>query len=96
MMLSNILALLPYLAGALAGYLVHDSSFVPDYVLEATLEEIQIDCKPRLSVVFNGTYPGPTLHLREGQTAWIRVYNRMAHKNLTVVGGPTAVPESVD
>ncbi|KAL2678514.1 Multicopper oxidase aurL2 [[Neocosmospora] mangrovei] len=83
-MLSNILALLPFLTGALAGYLVHDGNFVPDYVLEATLEEIQIDCKPRLSVVFNGTYPGPTLNLREGQTTWIRVYNRMAHKNVTV------------
>ncbi|UPL03177.1 hypothetical protein LCI18_014111 [Fusarium solani-melongenae] len=83
-MLSNILALLPFLTGALAGYLVHDSSFVPDYVLEATLEEIQIDCTSRLSVIFNGTYPGPTLHLREGQTTWVRVYNRMAHKNVTV------------
>ncbi|RSL91621.1 hypothetical protein CDV31_015434 [Fusarium ambrosium] len=84
MMLFNILALLPFLARALAGYLVHDSSFVPDYVLEATLDEIQIDCEPRLSVIFNGTYPGPTLHLQEGQTTWIRVYNRMRDKNVTV------------
>lgn len=96
MMLSNILALLPFLTGTLAGYLVHDGSFVPDYVLEATLEQIQIDCTSRLSVIFNGTYPGPTLHLREGQTTWIRVYNRMAHNNVTVVRGPAEVPVSVN
>lgn len=93
-MLSNILALLPLLTGALAGYLVHDGNFLPDYVLEATLEEIQIDCKSRLSVVFNGTYPGPTLNLREGQTTWVRVYNRMASKNVTVVCGPAAMSGS--
>ncbi|KAF4460543.1 L-ascorbate oxidase [Fusarium albosuccineum] len=80
----SILGLLPFLAGVFAEPQVHDDGFVPDYVLEASLDKIQIDCQSRLSVTLNGTYPGPTLYLTEGETTWIRVYNRMPDKNVTV------------
>lgn len=62
-----------------------DNSFRPDYVLVASEEEVRINCQTRRSVVVNGTYPGPSIHLREGQTTWIRVYNRIPDQNFTVV-----------
>ncbi|KAF4976654.1 hypothetical protein FZEAL_6716 [Fusarium zealandicum] len=83
-MLRNVLAFLPLMAGVLAGLQVHDDSFAPNYVLEVTRGEIQINCETRRSVTINGTYPGPTIHLTEGQTSWIRVYNRMPDKNTTI------------
>lgn len=89
-MLASILLLLPFLGGLLAEFYVHDDGFVPDYVLEATLETIQVNCKPRLSVLLNGTYPGPPLYLTEGEATWIRVYNRMTDRNVTVVSIPSS------
>lgn len=64
---------------------VHGDCFQPDYVLEATEEDIKIDCTTRRSVVVNGTFPGPEIYLRENQTTWIRVYNRMPDQNFTMV-----------
>lgn len=90
----NILAVLPLLALAAAKCKVHDQTFTPDYVLEATLEDIKVNCKSRQSVVFNGTFPGPTLHLKEEQTVWIRVYNRVPDQNLTVVSPLTPIGEA--
>lgn len=63
---------------------VHDSGFKPDYVLEATAQNITLDCRTRHSVVINGTFPGPTLHLTENRTTWVRVYNRLPDQNFTV------------
>lgn len=62
----------------------HDESFVPDVVLRVSLATIQQDCQPRLSVVVNGTYPGPTVYLEPGVTTWIRVFND-ADVNTTIV-----------
>ncbi|KAK6530127.1 hypothetical protein TWF694_003496 [Orbilia ellipsospora] len=62
----------------------HDSSFRPDLVLRATAQWTSIACEWRWSVLLNGTSPGPTLHLREGKTTWIRVYNDILNQNLTV------------
>jgi hypothetical protein len=81
----NVLPLLPFLALASAESQVHDGSFTPDYVLEATLDDIKVNCISRSSVTFNGTSPGPTLYLKEEQTTWIRVYNRVPDNNVTVV-----------
>lgn len=67
-------------------YRVHDSSFQPDYVLEAGEANITINCQSRHSVVVNGTSPGPPLYLEEGKVTWIRVWNRMPEQNLTMVG----------
>lgn len=64
---------------------LHDDCFTPDYVLEATEEDVRIDCQTRRSVVINGTFPGPPIHLKENQTTWIRVYNRMPDQNFTMV-----------
>ncbi|KAF2968172.1 laccase [Xylaria multiplex] len=63
---------------------VHDSSWQPEYAIYATEEDITVNCEHRRSVVFNGTYPGPTLYLKEGQTTWIRAYNHLPDRNLTI------------
>ncbi|KAK6332886.1 hypothetical protein TWF696_002905 [Orbilia brochopaga] len=62
----------------------HGRSFVPSYVLRATARNVSIACESRFSVLLNGASPGPTLHMREGQTTWVRVYNDMLEYNLTV------------
>ncbi|KAM0231823.1 hypothetical protein ACHAP5_010923 [Fusarium lateritium] len=80
----SLFSLLPLLALVSAKSRVHDKSFTPDYVLEATLDDIKVNCISRSSVTFNGSYPGPTLYLREEQTTWIRVYNRVPDNNVTV------------
>ena len=63
----------------------HDSDWEPDYVLEATVTNITINCHSRYSVIVNGTSPGPTLYLKEGQTTWVRVWNRIPDQNFTLV-----------
>lgn len=63
----------------------HDSSFVPDYTLHLTYENISLGCQHRPSVVINGSTPGPELRLKPGKTTWIRVYNDMTDYNTTVV-----------
>jgi L-ascorbate oxidase len=63
----------------------HDASFAPNYILYATAGNITIDCQSRYSVLLNGTSPGPPLYLKEGETSWVRVYNKIPYDNLTVV-----------
>lgn len=63
----------------------HDQYWVPEYVLVATAQNVTINCHSRYSVVFNTTSPGPTLYLTEGKTTWVRVYNHIEDKNVTVV-----------
>ena len=64
----------------------HDETFVPDAVLRITTENRTQSCLPAKSVVLvNGTSPGPELRLLEGKSYWIRVYNDMPEKNLTMV-----------
>lgn len=67
------------------GPVSHGGSWEPEYVLVATAQNITINCESRYSVVFNGTSPGPVLHLQEGKTTWVRVYNEMVDKNITTV-----------
>lgn len=45
----------------------------PDYELVATARNLTINCQTRLSIVFNGTSPGPTLYMKENYTTWVRV-----------------------
>lgn len=66
------------------GLQVHDASFVPDEILRITEENVTIACESRLSVLVNGTSPGPALRLTPGKTTWIRVYNDMEHWNTTM------------
>ncbi|KAK5072112.1 hypothetical protein LTR64_004110 [Lithohypha guttulata] len=56
----------------------------PDYKLVATAENTTINCLSRYSVIFNGTIPGPPLHMKENYTTWVRVYNNIEDQNLTV------------
>lgn len=63
----------------------HGSDWEPEYVLVATAQNISINCESRYSVIFNGTSPGPTLHMKEGKTTWVRVWNRIPDNNVTVV-----------
>lgn len=83
---SLLLALLALLASTVSAFRLvkHDESFTPDIVLRVSLATIQLDCQPRLSVVVNGTYPGPPIYLEPGVTTWIRVYND-ADVNSTMV-----------
>lgn len=84
----NLLGPLAAVAALLSGALAqqrHDASFTPEYVLEALEGPIDIDCNSRVSVTLNGTSPGPPLTMREGHTTWVRVYNRLASQNVTVV-----------
>ena len=64
---------------------VHDKTFVPDVILRGTAADVSQACINRLSVLLNGTSPGPEVRLRAGVTTWIRVYNDMDDHNLTVV-----------
>ncbi|KAI0205948.1 L-ascorbate oxidase [Astrocystis sublimbata] len=67
-----------------ASVTVHDKSWQPEYAIHATLQDITVNCEHRNSVVLNGSYPGPTLYLKEGQTTWIRAYNDLPDRNLTL------------
>ena len=64
---------------------VHDQTFVPDVILRGTAANISQACLNRLSVLLNGTAPGPEIRIPAGKTTWIRVYNDMDDHNLTVV-----------
>ncbi|SMQ52027.1 unnamed protein product [Zymoseptoria tritici ST99CH_1A5] len=66
------------------GLVKHDQNFVPDFVLRVSLETIDIACQSRLSVVVNGTSPGPPIYLQPGKTTWVRVYNDMEELNTTM------------
>ena len=82
-----LFSILPFLSNA--RLVRHSLSFSPTHILRATAQNISIDCESRYSVVLNGTSPGPTIHLLENQTSWIRVYNDMTDLNLTVVRRPS-------
>jgi len=82
----EILVLAAWLGTAWAKNILHDKSFFPDTVLRVSTENISIACESRLSVVINGTSPGPPLYIRPGRSSWIRVYNDMTKDNLTMVG----------
>jgi FtsP/CotA-like multicopper oxidase with cupredoxin domain len=73
----------------------HGRKYEPEYVLVATAQNISINCETRLSVVFNGTFPGPAIHMHEGKTTWVRVYNHMKDENVTVVSWTTRQPASL-
>ncbi|PBP16992.1 hypothetical protein BUE80_DR012251 [Diplocarpon rosae] len=85
-----VVALGLYLASTLdvvSGFLhaIHDDTFVPDAVIRITEEHRVQSCLPAKPIVLiNGTSPGPELTIREGGTYWIRVYNDLAHQNLTM------------
>ncbi|KAI1175254.1 L-ascorbate oxidase [Nemania sp. FL0916] len=63
---------------------VHDELWQPQYTIYATQKDIIVNCEHRYSAVLNGTYPGPTLYLKEGETTWIRVHNQLQGLNLTI------------
>ncbi|OXV06664.1 hypothetical protein Egran_05565 [Elaphomyces granulatus] len=63
---------------------VHDESFIPDIILRVTAANYSLACQNRYSVLVNGTSPGPTLRLEEGEVTWIRVYNDMDNYNTTM------------
>ncbi|KAJ6092481.1 hypothetical protein N7486_007770 [Penicillium sp. IBT 16267x] len=62
----------------------HDKSFHPDHVLRVTAENASVACETRLSVLVNGTSPGPVIHLSPGEITWIRVYNDLEVFNVTI------------
>ena len=63
----------------------HGSSFSPDYNLRVTEQPFTLSCITKDKVILvNGTSPGPGLRLTEGNIYWIRVFNDMNDKNLTM------------
>jgi L-ascorbate oxidase len=74
------------LAGAGAQKLhQHDDSFIPDYELYVTRQNIGIGGIERYTTLVNNTLPGPELRFKEGEVVWIRVHNDMPESNLTMV-----------
>jgi hypothetical protein len=69
----------------------HDSTFTPDFYLSVTYENHTVACQQRMSVLINGTSPGPTLRLPPGKTSWVRVCNDMSDYNTTMVLQPFEV-----
>jgi L-ascorbate oxidase len=67
----------------------HDTTFTPDHILRVTNENIDIACDQHLSVVVNGSTPGPIIRLAPGTASWIRVYNDVEDQNLTMVSPPS-------
>ncbi len=83
-----LLALASWLpALALAGT-VHDDDFCPDHVLRVTIAKVPSACEIREDVVVNGTSPGPAIHIPPGARTWIRVYNDMTDRNLSMARRP--------
>ena len=68
-----------------SGLVVHDDTFIPNTTLHITLQTIHLNCRPRLSILVNGTYPGPAIYLNPEETTWIRVYNDVEDVNFTMV-----------
>ncbi|KAF9696447.1 hypothetical protein EKO04_005710 [Ascochyta lentis] len=62
----------------------HDGSFTPDFYLRVTYENHTVACQHRMSVLVNGTSPGPPLRLPPGKTSWVRVCNDMDTYNTTM------------
>ena len=64
---------------------VHDDSFIPDAILRVTTQNISLGGIEKLTTLINGSVPGPELRVPENETAWIRVFNDMEDRNLTMV-----------
>ena len=78
--------LLFHLIGPLyVGAIVHDGSFIPDAILRVTTQNISLGGFEKLTTLINGSVPGPELRVPENETAWIRVFNDMEDRNLTMV-----------
>ena len=60
------------------------SAWQPDWILRVSNDTIAADCTARSSTIVNGTSPGPTIRVKEGDHIWIRVYNDMLHSNTTM------------
>jgi L-ascorbate oxidase len=63
---------------------IHDSTFVPDFILHITYDTASVACRSKPIVLVNDTSPGPPIHLKENVTSWIRVYNDIDNQNLTI------------
>ncbi len=72
-------------AAVWAGNIIHDDQFTPDHVLRVSIAQVPSACETREDVVVNGTSPGPSIRLSPGARSWIRVYNDMADRNLSMV-----------
>ena len=64
---------------------IHDDSFMPDAILRVTTQNISLGGIEKLTTLINGSVPGPELRVPENETAWIRVFNDMEDRNLTMV-----------
>jgi hypothetical protein len=70
---------------SLGKLVAHNKNFYPDNILRVTAENVPVACESRLSVLVNGTSPGPAIHLSPREITWIRVYNDLEGFNVTIV-----------
>ncbi|KAL4949359.1 L-ascorbate oxidase [Aspergillus filifer] len=82
--LAVCLALAALWSIASARYTTHGPDFQPDHILRVSERVFPVACVTRPSTLVNGTSPGPTLYLKEGQPTWVRVYNDLETKNTTM------------
>ncbi|KAL5115646.1 hypothetical protein ACEQ8H_006445 [Pleosporales sp. CAS-2024a] len=84
MLRSLVAGLLLAASHFVAGQDQDNSNFVPDFYLSVTYENHPVACQQRMSVLVNGTSPGPVLRLPAGKTSWVRVCNNMSNYNTTM------------
>ncbi|GAB1316147.1 Laccase-like multicopper oxidase 1 [Madurella fahalii] len=71
-------------AAVLADFAVHGKGFTPDHILRVTVAQMPSACETREDVIINGTSPGPLIRVPPGARTWIRVYNDMKDRNITM------------
>lgn len=80
-----LLPLFPLVLLQIVTATIHDDSFAPDAVLRVTAQNVSVGGIHKLTTLANESIPGPELRVPENETAWIRVFNDMNDKNLTMV-----------
>jgi L-ascorbate oxidase len=73
---------------------VHGSTFTSNITLRVSLQTIEFNCRTRLSLLVNGTFPVPIINLVAEGTAWTRLYND-ENLNLTMVCSQITLERSV-
>ncbi|MDI1311904.1 multicopper oxidase domain-containing protein [Prosthecobacter sp.] len=90
---SLILACLSLMTGALPSPLV---AATVEYDLEIAEQVLSPAGKPVKALTINGTMPGPTLRFRVGDTAVIRVHNRLKHEETSTHWHGLLLPNEQD
>ncbi len=77
-----LIFLISFFAGKLSTYAQTDTA---TYYLALKQEEVSKACEEVLAMTVNGSIPGPTLRLTEGDYAVIYVKNESFHNHISVL-----------